>query len=269
MQLSPVDPDAPLPLGDVDAIVDGAPRGKRLKQKLNKRLGRLAELQNTLYADGRYALLVILQGRDASGKDGTIRRVFSACNQQGCMVTSFSPPTELELRHDFLWRVHQVVPAHRMVGVFNRSHYEDVLAARVHESVSRQVWQQRYEQINDFERMLVRNNVVVLKFFLHVSRGEQYRRLLKRVQHPAKNWKFEPSDLDDWMLWDAYTEAAHDMLRHCSTPHAPWYLVPADDKRVRDYLVAGAVVRALRQLDLRYPACDPAVIEQAIQAFTA
>jgi PPK2 family polyphosphate:nucleotide phosphotransferase len=265
MQLDPVDPDSPLSLRDEEAVCDDAPRASRIQKKTRKRLDRLTALQALLYGDGRYALLVVLQGRDAAGKDGTIRKVFGACNPQGCTVTSFKEPTPLERRHDFLWRVHNVVPPRGMVGIFNRSHYEDVLAARVHGTVGKPIWMSRYDQINDFERMLFQNNVIVLKFFLHVSRSEQRRRLLKRVEKEEKNWKFREGDLDDRRLWDAYTDAYHDMLRRTSTREAPWYLVPADNKKVRDYFVTGTVVRALRKLKLRFPEADPNVLLGAEQ----
>lgn len=265
MQLDPVDPESTLSLRDEDAICDDAPSKRKVRSKTRKQLAKLTTLQAKLYGDGRYALLVVLQGRDASGKDGTIRKVFGACNPQGCEVTSFKVPTPLERRHDFLWRIHNAVPARGMIGIFNRSQYEDVLAARVHGTVGRPIWMSRYDQINDFERMLIQNNVIVLKFFLHVSQAEQRRRLLKRVEREDKNWKFREADLDDRRLWDAYTEAYHDMLRRTSTKEAPWYLVPADDKKVRNYFVTGIVVRALRKLKLRYPDADPNVLLKAEQ----
>jgi PPK2 family polyphosphate:nucleotide phosphotransferase len=268
MQLDPVDPEAPISLRDEDATWHDAPSDKKVLQKTHKRLERLAKLQSELYGDGRYALLVVLQGRDTAGKDGTIRKVFGACDPQGCAVTSFKEPTPIERKHDFLWRVHTAVPPRGTLGIFNRSHYEDVLAARVHGTVGKPIWMSRYDQINDFERMLVQNNVVVLKFLLHISRDEQRRRLLKRVEKEDKNWKFREGDLDDRRLWDAYTDAYHDMLRRTSTKAAPWYLVPADDKKVRDYFVTGVVVRTLRKLKLRYPDADPNVLLKAEQILT-
>jgi PPK2 family polyphosphate:nucleotide phosphotransferase len=268
MQLDPVDPETPLSLRDEDAICDDAPSVKKTRSKTQKRLSRLTTMQAKLYGDGRYAVLVVLQGRDAAGKDGTIRKVFGACNPQGCEVTSFKEPTPLERRHDFLWRIHNVVPQRGKIGIFNRSHYEDVLAARVNGTVGKPIWMSRYDQINDFERMLIQNNVIVLKFFLHVSRLEQRRRLLKRVEKEEKNWKFREGDLADRSEWDAYTEAYHDMLRRTSTREAPWYLVPSDNKKVRNYLVTGIVVRALRRLKLRYPAADPNVLLKAEQILT-
>lgn len=269
MRLAPVDPEEPLSIHDADAVADGLPARKRLRAKLAERLATLEALQGELRADGRFAVLVILQGRDASGKDGTIRRVFGACDPEGIQIANFKVPTGLELRHDFLWRVHAAVPPRGMIGVFNRSQYEDVIAARVHSLVPREVWQARFDQINDFERMLVQNRCLVLKFFLHISRGEQRRRLLKRLEKPDKNWKFSEQDVVERRLWDAYTDAYRDVLRRCSTDEAPWYIVPADDKKVRDYLIAGTVVRALRKLDLRYPAADPNVLLAAEQALGA
>ncbi|MDQ2890541.1 MAG: polyphosphate kinase 2 family protein [Gemmatimonadota bacterium] len=259
----------PFALRDEDALCDDAPGPRKLRSKLKKRLASLDKLQAKLYGDGRYAVLVVLQGRDAAGKDGSIRRVFSACNPQGCQVTSFKEPTVQERKHDFLWRIHQAVPARGMLGIFNRSQYEDVLAARVKGIVAKPIWMARYDQMNDFESMLVQNNVMVLKFFLHVSRGEQRRRLLARVETPDKNWKFREGDLEDRRHWDAYTEAYHDMLRRTSTRQAPWYLVPSDDKKVRDYLVAGVVVRAMRKLKLHYPEADPNILLKAEQVLTA
>jgi PPK2 family polyphosphate:nucleotide phosphotransferase len=265
MRLHPVDPDAPLPLRDADALADDAPGRKTLRRKTKARLERISELQRVLYADSRYSLLVVLQGRDASGKDGTIRKVFSVCNPQGCSVTSFKEPTPLEQQHDFLWRVHHAIPPHSMIGIFNRSHYEDVLVARVRELVAKKEWRRRYDQINDFERMLAQSRVVVLKFFLHVSRGEQRRRLLKRIEQRDKNWKFRIGDLDDRRLWDEYTDAYRDAIRMCSTQYAPWYVVPADDKPVRNYLIAGVIKRTLESLDLRFPDADPNTLLEAEQ----
>lgn len=268
MQLDPVDPELPLGLRDDDALSEDAPRPAKLKAKIKKRLSKLTDLQAKLYADGRYALLIVLQGRDASGKDGTIRTVFGACNPQGCRVTSFKEPTPIERKHDFLWRVHKVVPERGMVGIFNRSHYEDVLAARVHGIVGKPIWMSRYDQINDFERMLIQNNVIVLKFFLQISRDEQRERLQKGIERSDKNWKFREGDLDDRRLWDSYTDAYHDMLRRTSTKEAPWYLVPADNKKIRNYFIAGTVVRTLRKLKLRYPDAEPNTLLKAEQTLS-
>jgi PPK2 family polyphosphate:nucleotide phosphotransferase len=205
--------------------------------------------------------LVVLQARDAGGKDGTVRKVFGACNPLGCQVTSFKTPTPLELSHDYLWRVHQAVPAKGMVGIFNRSHYEDVLVVRVKDLVPKPIWSKRYDQINEFEQLLDENRVKVLKFFLHISREEQTRRLRDRLSDPRKNWKFRAGDLDDRDLWDEYTKAYRDALRQCSTPWAPWYVVPADDKKARNYFIAKTVVETLEGLGLRYPKADREVLK--------
>ncbi|MDB4899520.1 MAG: polyphosphate:nucleotide phosphotransferase, family [Gemmatimonadetes bacterium] len=260
MKLKPVITKHDIHLDDAHARVHGHVKsGDALAAATAEEVERIAKLQRVLYADARYAVLIVLQGRDASGKDGTIRKVFSAVNPQGCSVASFKAPTELEQRHDFLWRIHQQVPAHGMIGIFNRSHYEDVLVPRVHDLVPRKVWSARYDQINDFERMLSENGVVILKFMLHISRGEQKNRLMERLDDKTKNWKFRAEDLDDRALWDQFTKAYKGVLEHTSTDCAPWYIVPADDKDVRDWLIARAIADALDELDLRYPPADPAL----------
>jgi PPK2 family polyphosphate:nucleotide phosphotransferase len=175
----------------------------------------------------------------------------------GCEVTSFKVPTEAELAHDFLWRIHRRVPARKIIGIFNRSHYEDVIIPRVHKSLPKKVWSARYKQINDFESMLVESSVVILKFFLHVSRDEQKRRLEERLEDRKKNWKFRLGDLDDRALWDEYTSAYRDAIAKCSTDLAPWYIVPADNEDARDLLIGRTIADALDDLDLRYPPLDP------------
>jgi len=266
MKLEPVIDKHSIHLDDEHARVKGRVKsGKELDDATDELVDRIAELQRVLYADARYALLIVLQGRDASGKDGTIRKVFTAVNPQGCSVASFKAPTELEQRHDFLWRVHQQVPARGMIGIFNRSHYEDVLVPRVHDLVPKHVWSARYEQINDFERMLTTNGVVILKFMLHVSRDEQKTRLLERLTDETKNWKFRVDDLGDRARWDDFTSAYRGLLTHTSTEWAPWYVVPADDKDVRDYLVARTIADRLKKLRLRYPPADPAVVGLKIE----
>jgi PPK2 family polyphosphate:nucleotide phosphotransferase len=213
-----------------------------------------------LYADARYALLIVLQGRDASGKDGTIRKVFTAVNPQGCQVATFRAPSEYEARHDFLWRVHQNVPARGMIGIFNRSHYEDVLVPRVHNLLPKKTWSARYGHINDFEQMLVANGTVILKFMLHISRDEQKERLNERLTDPTKNWKFNPSDLDDRKHWTEFTKAYRGILLNTSTRWAPWYIVPADNKDFRNWMVARTIADTLERLDLRYPPADESLL---------
>ena len=262
--LTSVHPRTPLSLSDADARAPRSlPRGDELRERLDGAVAELGELQQVLYADRRFAVLVILQGRDAAGKDSTIKHVFDACNPLGCEVTSFKAPTEEELAHDYLWRVHRAIPGRGKIGIFNRSHYEDVLVVRVKRLVPRARWSQRYDQINAFERHLTENNVVVLKFFLHISREEQAERFRERLADPAKNWKFRAGDLDDRARWGGYTAAYRDALRRCSTPWAPWYVVPADQKATRNLLITETIVARLRALKLRYPRAAPQVLRLA------
>lgn len=254
MLLDPVRPGDSLELSDDDAAAPkSVGKGDDLKEKLEKQLEKLGELQNVFYADGRHALLILLQGRDASGKDGVVRTVIGACNPAGIRVSSFKAPTPIELAHDYLWRIHEIVPEKGMMGIFNRSHYEDVLVVRVHSLVPESVWSRRYDQINAFERMLTENGTVILKFFLHVSRDEQKERLRERVEDETKNWKFNTGDLDERDLWDEYTAAYRDALSKCSTEWAPWYVVPADSNKARNYLIATRIVETLEGLNLEYP----------------
>jgi len=229
-----------------------------------RRMGaELAELQYKLYADGRFGLLVVLQAIDGGGKDSTTRHVFSAFNPQGCSVTSFKAPGAEELRHDYLWRVHQHVPGRGEVGVFNRSHYEDVLVVRVDKLVPKPVWKLRYEQINQFEHMLVESNIHVVKLFLHISRDEQKRRFEERIHDPRKHWKFDPQDLKKRAQWQEYREAYEEMLLRCSTHHAPWHVIPANNTWLRDLAVSQVVLQALQKLPLQFPKpkFDPKNIE--------
>jgi PPK2 family polyphosphate:nucleotide phosphotransferase len=246
-----VKPGSKLRLKDRDPDETFGKRGT--DKELEKTLERLRRLQLLLYADRRYALLIVLQALDAGGKDGTIRHVMSGVNPQGCQVTAFKVPTPEELAHDFLWRVHKAVPALGNIGIFNRSHYEDVLAVRVHKLVPKELWHKRYKQINDFERMLTDHNVIILKLFLHISKDEQKKRLEARIQDPARNWKFSMSDVEERHHWDDYMNAYQDALGKCSTDRAPWYVIPANEKRFRNYLVAELVVRTLDSMGLKYP----------------
>lgn len=254
MLLDPVEPKVKPDLSDKDAFAPKSlPKGDELQDKIDKTLERLTELQAVFNADARHSLLIVFQGRDASGKDGVVRTVIGAANPAGVRISSFKAPTPIELAHDYLWRVHNVVPEKGMIGIFNRSHYEDVLVVRVHNLVPKDVWSKRYDQINNFEKMLTENGTVILKFFLHISRDEQTERLRDRVQDETKNWKFNAGDLDERNLWDDYTVAYQEMLAKCSTKWAPWYVVPADGNKARNYLIAKRIVETLEGLDLQYP----------------
>lgn len=262
--LAPVRSKDALRLSDADAKAPKSiPRNDELRERLEDAVAELGELQQLLYADRRYALLVVLQGRDASGKDSTIKCVFDACNPLGCTVKPFKVPTEEELSHDYLWRVHKAIPERGMIGIFNRSHYEDVLVVRVKDLVARDVWSRRYEQINAFEKHLSENNVVILKFYLHISREEQAERFRDRLADPTKNWKFREGDLKDRALWDDYTKAYRDALRKCSTAWAPWYVVPANHKSTRNLLITETINARLRALKLAYPRVSPQVLKLA------
>jgi len=220
-------------------------------------LDRLTTLQERIWAEGRHAVLIVLQGIDTAGKDGAIGHVMSAFNPQGCTVTGFKAPTPDELAHDYLWRVHRVVPARGTIGIFNRSHYEDVLVVRVHDLVPRAVWRQRYNEINAFEQLLADGGTTIIKFFLHISPDEQRRRLQARLDDPTKRWKFQRADLAERTLWPAYQAAYEDALSRCSTRAAPWYVIPADHKWFRDLAVAEIVGQTLADLKPRYPAAAP------------
>ena len=216
-------------------------------------LARLSELQYKMFADGRFAMLVVLQAIDGGGKDSTIRRVFSSFNPQGCTVTAFKAPTAEELGHDFLWRIHQHTPRHGEVAVFNRSHYEDVLVVRVENLVPEAVWSRRYAQINDFEAALAAGGTRAVKLFLHISRDEQKLRFQERLQERSKQWKFDPADLDKRARWDDYRLAFEAAISRCSTEGAPWYVIPADRKWFRDFAVSQVLRQELERLPLRWP----------------
>jgi PPK2 family polyphosphate:nucleotide phosphotransferase len=241
-----------------DAVKD------KTKEILDKNLEDLAEAQELLYADDRYALLIVLQAMDAAGKDGTIKHVMSGVNPQGCQVFSFKKPSAEELNHNFLWRYMKCLPERGRIGIFNRSYYEDVLVVKVHPELldqqklppgkrGKSFWEARYEDINAFEQHLVRNGIVVLKFFLHVSKEEQKRRFLERLERPEKNWKFSTSDLPERAFWADYMDAYEDALTATTTEEAPWYVVPADNKWVTRAVVADVITTAIRSLDLRFP----------------
>jgi PPK2 family polyphosphate:nucleotide phosphotransferase len=241
------DPGDRLGLGDKD----------RNAERLDQLVARLGVLHNRLWAESKRSVLLVLQGLDASGKDGTIKHVLTGINPQGCRVVSFKAPTPLELAHDYLWRVHAVCPARGEIGIFNRSHYEDVVAARVRKLVPEHVWHRRYHQIREFERLLTDEGTTLVKMFLHISRDEQGKRLQERLDDPEKAWKFQRSDLDDRALWTEYQEAYDDALTETSTEWAPWHVVPADHKWVRNLVVAQLLVDALEALDPKLPDQDP------------
>jgi PPK2 family polyphosphate:nucleotide phosphotransferase len=227
------------------------------RETADKRLAayreEMLELQNLLYAEAKRSVLVVLQGLDASGKDGTIRHVMSGLNPQGVTVTSFKVPDGAEKRHDYLWRVHKAVPEFGKIGIFNRSHYEDVLVVRVHDLVPKEVWSKRYEQINDFEQMLAENGVRILKFLLWISKQEQGKRFAERLSDSAKNWKFSPADTKERGFWKDYEKAYDDVVERCSTKWAPWHVVPADHKWFRNVAVSQIVRDELRSMKMRYP----------------
>ncbi|MCW5908146.1 MAG: polyphosphate kinase [Chitinophagales bacterium] len=213
---------------------------------------RIGELQNLMYAESKHALLVVLQGMDASGKDGTIKNVFSAVNPMGCRVIAFKKPTELEMKHDFLWRIHAQVPERGMIHIFNRSHYEDVIIQRIHKWVDEKTIKQRFKHINHFEQLLTETGTVVLKFYLHVSPEEQLKRLQQRLSDETKKWKHNDNDMRERELWNDYMKAYEDAFEHCSE-NAEWTIVPADQNWYKEYIIAKKIVDALEALNMRFP----------------
>ena len=250
-----VKPGSSVDLNDWDPDdSSGYKPGKKAAEKELVRLKeRLDELQELLYAEHKHKLLVVLQGMDTSGKDGTIRHVFQGVNPQGVRVVRFQQPTRVELDHDYLWRVHMQAPGNGEIVIFNRSHYEDVLVVRVHDLVPREVWKRRYQQICDFERMLAEEGTTILKFFLHISREEQKKRLLARLKDPDKRWKFDLTDIKERELWPSYAKAYEAALERTSSEWAPWFVVPANHKWYRNLVVSTAIVEALEALKMKYP----------------
>lgn len=247
-----------------DTLGFGSEDKPRAREALATGVAALAELQDMLYAQDRWAVLLIFQAMDAAGKDGTIKHVMSGVNPQGCQVYSFKTPSSEELDHDFLWRCMKYVPERGRIGIFNRSYYEETLVVRVHpeflekqtlppELVTKDIWKERFQDIRSFERYLTRNGVVIRKFFLHVSKGEQKRRFLERLENPEKNWKFSANDIKERAFWGDYMTAYEDMIRRTSTAEAPWYVVPADNKWFTRTVVAAAVIETLDSLNLHYP----------------
>lgn len=226
---------------------------KAVEKEFSKLRDELIELQTALYAENKHKLLVVFQAMDAGGKDGTIRKVFKGVNPQGVRVNSFKAPSKEELAHDYLWRIHKVVPARGMIGVFNRSHYEDVLVVRVENYVPEKVWRKRYEQINEFEELLSESGTKILKFFLHISLDEQKERFQDRLDVTSKNWKFSLDDLEKRKKWPQYMEAYEEMLNRCTTECAPWHVIPANQKWYRNLAITKAMVKALKELKPQYP----------------
>jgi len=219
---------------------------------------KLEALQERLYAEGKHKILVVLQGMDTSGKDGTIRAVFDGVNPQGVRVAGFKVPTAEELAHDYLWRVHKQTPGKGEIVIFNRSHYEDVLVVRVHKLVPEEVWKKRFDQINDFEHLLAEEGTTILKFFLHISRKEQTERPWERLADPRTHWKFNPGDLEERAIWDQYEAAYEDVLERTSTEWAPWYIIPADKKWFRNLVIGKILLETLEKLDIQVPPAMPA-----------
>src|SRR3954451_10615947 len=255
-RLRNIDPGDTLDLGSEDKPC--------AKEALAMGVEVLAELQDMLYAQNRWAVLLILQAMDAAGKDGTIKHVMSGVNPQGCQIFSFKAPSSEDLDHDFLWRCMKYVPERGRIGIFNRSYYEETLVVRVHpeflakealplELVTKDIWKERFQDIRSFERYLTRNGIVIRKFFLHVSKGEQKRRFLERLENPEKNWKFSANDIKERAFWSEYMAAYEDMIRRTSTQEAPWYIVPADNKWFTRIVVAAALIETLSALNLQYP----------------
>ena len=252
-----VRPGEPIVLANVDPDAsEHYTKKKHIEEELEYQRDRLGKLQERLYAENKRSLLIVLQAMDTGGKDGTIKHVFQGVNPQGCRVWSFKKPSDEELSHDFLWRYHQRTPQRGMITIFNRSHYEDVLIVRVKQLVPEEVWRKRYHVINQFEQMLALNNITVIKFFLHISKDEQKRRLESRLQDPDKRWKFSINDVNERQLWDDYQQAYEDAINNCSTAYAPWYVVPANKKWYRNLVIAGAIADTLEAMNPQYPAVE-------------
>ncbi len=252
-----VEPGSKVDLAAIDASATLGHRKAGADEQLALGLARLSELQDRLWAEGMRAVLVVLQAMDGGGKDGTIRHVMGAFNPQGCSVSAFKVPTPIELAHDYLWRVHQRVPSRGEVGIFNRSHYEDVLVVRVESLVPKAVWSRRYAQINAFEGTLTAAGTTIVKFFLHIDRDEQRQRFEDRLADPMKTWKFRLGDLDVRKRWDDYMAAYDEALSRCSTDVAPWYVIPANKKWFRNLAVAEILADTLEAIDPQYPAPEP------------
>ena len=230
---------------------------EEVKEELKRQRDRIRDLQARLYGEGERSLLIVLQATDTGGKDGVIKDVFRGVNPQGCQVHAFKVPGSEDVTHDFLWRYHQKTPARGMITIFNRSHYEDVLVVRVKKLMPEDVWRERYRMINEWEHMLTLNHTTIVKFFLNISKDEQKRRLQSRLENPDKHWKFSSNDLEERKLWDEYQQAFADAITKCSTPYAPWYVVPANKKWYRDLVIARTIADTLEAMDPRFPDPEP------------
>ena len=250
-----VEPDSKIRLKHFDPGYHGKHESRESAlPEIQKNLQKMEELQYLMYAENRHSLLIVLQGLDAAGKDGVVRHVLTGMNPSGCIAPNFKQPTARELAHDFLWRVHPHVPAKGSVAIFNRSHYEDVLVARVHNLVPEKVWSKRYDQINDFERLIAtENNTTILKFFLHISKQEQLERFKKRLDDPARQWKISDSDYKERDYWKDYIEAFEDVLSKTSSERAPWFIIPANHKWFRDLAISQIITRAMEDMNMQLP----------------
>ncbi len=265
-----VDNGSKFRMKDFDPADSSGVKSKKVAEKeLPRGIERLSDLQDKLYAQDKWAILLVFQAMDAAGKDGVIKHVMSGVNPQGCQVYSFKQPSVEDLNHDFLWRSNKCIPERGRIGIFNRSYYEEVLVVRVHKEmlerermpaslVTKNIWNERFEDINAYEHYLSRNGIVIRKFFLNVSKEEQKERFLKRLERPDKNWKFSAADIAERERWPDYMTAYEEMIQHTATPHAPWYVVPADKKWYTHLVVAAAIIHALEELNLRYPMVDAA-----------
>lgn len=255
-----VKPGARISLNDYDP---GDTQGIKKSEGVAEALAmesELNELQELLRANEKHALLIVLQGMDTGGKDGVIKKVMDAFNPQGCEVTSFKVPTSAELARDFLWRIHKAAPPRGIIGIFNRSHYEDVLVVRVENLAPPEVWKKRYDAINDFEELLADNRTIILKFFLHISKDEQRKRLQDRLEDPKGAWKFRVGDLRTRAKWDEYMQAYEDAINKCSTEYAPWYIIPADKKWFRNLVISEILLNKLRSLKMEWPPLEPEAV---------
>jgi len=260
-----IPPTGRVRLSDYDPAYTGSFTDEaEVRDQVEKDLKQLNTQQEMLYASADHALLIVLQAMDTGGKDGTVTHVFRGLNPEGVQVTSFKVPTAEDLAHDFLWRIHPHTPPKGAIGVFNRSYYEDVLVSRVHELVPKKVWKARYEQINAFEALLTDSHTTILKFYLHISKDEQKRRLESRLQQPNKHWKFSTADIQEREYWDQYMEAYEAMLGKCNTKEVPWHIVPANRKWYRDYVITRTIVETLDGLKLHYPLAEPGLDQVVI-----